>query len=123
LGTRVISILGTAMNNVPKLRFGEFDGEWEEKFIGDISIIKTGNKDTQDKKENGMFPFYVRSNTVEKIDSYSFDGEAILTAGDGVGVGKVFHYLNEKFEYHQRVYNIHAFDEKVSGKYILLFFR
>lgn len=28
-------------------------------------------------------------------------------AGDGVGAGKVLHYVNGKFDYHQRVYNIH----------------
>ena len=30
-----------------------------------------------------------------------------MTAGDGVGAGKVFHYANGKFDYHQRVYNLH----------------
>jgi type I restriction enzyme S subunit len=108
--------------NVPELRFKEFCGEWEEKKLGEISSIKTGGKDTQDKVENGKYPFFVRSNTIERIDSYSFDGEAILTAGDGVGVGKVFHYLNEKFDYHQRVYNIHNFRNNVIGKYLYFYF-
>ncbi len=108
--------------NVPKLRFREFEGEWVEKELGKISKIKTGNKDTQDKMENGKYPFFVRSNTIERINTYSFDGEAILTAGDGVGVGKVFHYLNTKFDYHQRVYNIHNFDENIFGKYIYYYF-
>ena len=37
-------------------------------------------------------------------------------AGDGVGAGKVFHYVNEKFDYHQRVYNFHNF-KHVTVKY------
>lgn len=110
------------MGNVPKLRFPQFSGDWEVTTIGTLSKIKTGNKDTQDKIENGEYPFFVRSNTIERINSYSFDGEAILTAGDGVGVGKVFHYLNEKFDYHQRVYNIHNFIDSVIGKYIFFYF-
>ncbi len=110
------------MSNVPKLRFKEFGGDWEEKKLGEISSIKTGNKDTQNKVSDGLYPFFVRSNTIERINSYSFDGEAILTAGDGVGVGKVFHYLNEKFDYHQRVYNIHNFHKDISGKYIFFYF-
>lgn len=110
------------MSNIPKLRFKEFSGEWKESFLGDLASIKTGSKDTQDKTENGKYPFFVRSQTIEKIDTYSFDGEAILTAGDGVGVGKVFHYLNEKFDYHQRVYNIHKFNDGVLGKYIYYYF-
>ncbi len=40
---------------VPKLRFKEFSGEWEEKNLGDICQIQTGNKDTQDKIENGKY--------------------------------------------------------------------
>jgi type I restriction enzyme S subunit len=108
------------------IRFKADDGsnypDLNEKFLGDIALIKTGNKDTQDRVRGGQYPFFVRSNTVERINSYSFDGEAILTAGDGVGVGKVFHYLNEKFDYHQRVYNIHNFNKNVVGKFIYCYF-
>lgn len=106
---------------------GEKDGsdypDWEEKELGSFTNIKTGNKDTQNKIENGKYPFFVRSNIIERINSFSFDGEAILTAGDGVGVGKVFHYLNEKFDYHQRVYNIHGFGNDIHGKYIFFYFK
>ena len=75
---------------------GLIPDDWKVEKIKDISLIKTGSKNTQDRIENGIYPFFVRSQTIERINSYSFDGEAILTAGDGVGVGKVFHYLNEK---------------------------
>jgi type I restriction enzyme S subunit len=57
---------------------------------------------------------------VERINSYSFDGEAILTAGDGVGTGKVFHYTNGKFDVHQRVYRISDFAERMNGFVFLL---
>ena len=76
------------------------------KFLCDIS---TGDKDTVDRNPEGLYPFYVRSPIIERIDTYSFDGEAILMAGDGVGAGKVFHYVNGKFDFHQRVYNLHNF--------------
>ena len=109
------------MNRVPKLRFPEFSGEWEKKKLGELVQINTGKKDTQDKIGNGIYPFFVRSQTIERINSYSFDGEAILTAGDGVGVGKVFHYINGKFDYHQRVYKLSDFNG-VSGKYLFEYF-
>lgn len=102
----------------PQLRFPEFKGEWKEKEFGEICTIKTGCRDTQDRKDEGKFPFFVRSNTVEKIDSYSFDGEAILTSGDGVGVGKNFHYINGKFDYHQRVYALHSFKSEYLGRFV-----
>ena len=58
-----------------------------------------------------------RSQSVEKINSYSFDGEAILIPGEG-NIGKIFHYINGKFDYHQRVYKISDFKEGCFGKYI-----
>ncbi|PIQ91602.1 MAG: type I restriction endonuclease subunit S [Parcubacteria group bacterium CG11_big_fil_rev_8_21_14_0_20_39_22] len=113
-----MSKLTTKTKNTPELRFPGFSSEWEEKMLGEICKIQTGNKDTQDRIENGKYPFYVRSNTVEKINSFSFDGEAILTSGDGVGVGKNFHYIVGKFDYHQRVYSLNSFDKGYNGKFI-----
>jgi len=109
---------------VPKLRFAEFKDsrEWEEKIIGEISKVTTGNKDTQNKVDDGLYPFFVRSQTVERINSYSYDGEAILTSGDGVGVGKNFHYINGKFDYHQRVYCIYSFNKNICGQFVYLYF-
>ncbi len=101
---------------------GEIPAHWEVKKLKYLSKIKTGEKDTENRVEDGKYPFYVRSQTVERIDTYSFEGEAVLTAGDGAGVGKVFHYVNEKFEYHQRVYKISDFRE-ISGKYLFYYIR
>lgn len=106
----------------PKLRFPGFSGEWVEKMLGEVANVTTGNKDTQNKVDNGKYPFFVRSNTVERINSYSYDGEAILTSGDGVGVGKNFHYINGKFDFHQRVYCLNKFKEDIFGKFLYLIF-
>lgn len=80
-----------------RLRFTKPDGtafpEWEEKRLGDLAVIKTGSRDTQNRVTNGRYPFIVRSDKIERINSFAYDGEAILTSGDGVGVGKNFHYL------------------------------
>lgn len=96
---------------------------WKVEFIEDFASIKTGTGDTQDREEGGRYPFFVRSNTIERVSKYSFDGEGVLTSGDGVGVGKIFHYVNGKFHYHQRVYNIHNFKPYVLGRYFFEFFR
>ena len=66
--------------------------EWGVVELQEISSIMTGNKDTQDNEKDGAYPFFVRSQVVERIDTYSFDGEAILTAGDGVGTGTDLHF-------------------------------
>lgn len=99
----------------PSIRFKNNDGEnypeWDFVKVKEIASINTGNKDTKDAVENGQYDFYVRSPIVHKIDSFSYDGEAVLTVGDGVGVGKVFHYVNGKFDFHQRVYKISDFKD------------
>ena len=101
---------------------GEIHEHWEVKRMRFLSDIKTGDKDTENREDSGKYPFYVRSQTVEHISTYSFDGEAILTAGDGVGVGKVFHYVNGKFDYHQRVYRISNF-KSIYGKFLFYYMK
>jgi type I restriction enzyme S subunit len=101
---------------------GTIPEDWDIDFIKNLAEIKTGGKNTQDRVEGGLYPFFVRSQVVERINSYSFDGEAVLTAGDGVGVGKVMHYINGKFDCHQRVYRISNFSERINGYYFFLYF-
>jgi type I restriction enzyme S subunit len=96
--------------------------DWDIRNIGEVVSITTGSRNTQDKIEDGDFPFFVRSQTIERINSYSYDGEAVLTAGDGVGTGKVFHYLIGKFDIHQRVYMMSEFSENLNGYYFFLYF-
>jgi len=101
---------------------GEIPEDWGLEFIENFAHITTGSRNTQDRVDDGLYPFFVRSQTIERINSYSFDGEAVLTAGDGVGTGKVFHYINGKFDAHQRVYRISNFAERVNGYFFYLYF-
>lgn len=109
-----------------QLRFKSDDGKdfpaWEEKKVIDFAKVDTGANNTQDKVEDGPYPFYVRSPIIYRSNKYIFDfPEAVLTVGDGVGTGKVFHYVQGKFDCHQRVYVIHDF-ENVLGKYFYFYF-
>lgn len=94
---------------------------WKCDTITNIADITTGCRDTQDNKVNGRYPFFVRSPIVERINVADFDCEAVLTAGDGVGTGKVFHYINGKFAAHQRVYVMSNFQD-VDGRYFYYYF-
>ncbi|MDO8843437.1 restriction endonuclease subunit S [Methylicorpusculum sp.] len=115
-----------AEQQVPKgykqTEVGVIPEDWELASIEDVAQITTGSKNTQDKIEDGEYPFFVRSQTVEHINSYSYDGEAVLTAGDGVGTGKVFHYIRGKFDAHQRVYRISEFSSRLNGYFFYLYF-
>mgnify|MGYP003652809489 CR=1 FL=1 len=83
---------------------GEVPEHWKISRLRFLSNIETGDADTVDAIEDGKYPFFVRSDKVEHIDRYTHDCEAVLTAGDGAGVGKVFHHYQGKFCAHQRVY-------------------
>lgn len=100
-----------------KKRLPNFSEKWVSKKLGEISRIKTGKRNGDEQVKNGKYPFFVRSNVVARIDSYSFDGEAILVPGEG-GIGAIFHYVNGKFDYHQRVYKISDFADAIYGKYV-----
>jgi type I restriction enzyme S subunit len=96
---------------------GNIPSTWVVKKLKYLCQIQTGTKDTVNAVDNGKYPFFVRSQTIEKINSVGANCEAVLTAGDGVGVGKVYHYFNGKFDFHQRVYMLNNFNT-VSGRFV-----
>jgi type I restriction enzyme S subunit len=96
--------------------------DWDSLSILDVAKISTGGSDTQDRIDDGKYPFFVRSQKIERINQFTMDCEAILTSGDGVGVGKIFHYINGKFDFHQRVYCLFDFNQKIVGKFLFFQF-
>jgi len=88
-------------------RLPGFHAEWEVKRLGEICRITTGKKDVNEGNPNGQFPFFTCSRSHTYSDSYSFDTEAILIAGNGE-VGNL-HYFKGKFEAYQRTYILSEF--------------
>ena len=89
--------------------------EWKK--LGEICEIGTGSNNREDACEGGIYPFYVRSQEVLRINSFLYDEEAILIPGEG-GVGDIFHYINGKYGLHQRTYRVHPISNTIIGKYI-----
>mgnify|MGYP001069251537 FL=1 len=87
--------------------------------IINLAEIGTGSHNTNEELDDGKYPFFVRSQTPRRLNTYDFDEKAIITAGDGVGVGKVFHYIEGKYALHQRAYRIHVTSDKLEPKYLL----
>ena len=106
---------------VPKLRFPGFTEDWDQRKLGDVTNIKTGSRNQQDSVTNGQYPFFIRSEKIEKLDRYDFDTEAILVPGDG-RIGEIFHYYNGKFALHQRVYKVDNF-KGVDAFFLLYLFQ
>jgi type I restriction enzyme S subunit len=103
-----------------KKRLPGFSGKWSSKPLGALAHIKTGSRNNEDKIEDGAYPFFVRSPNVERINSFSHECEAILVPGEG-NIGSIFHYINGRFDVHQRVYAITQFAEDVSGEFIYFY--
>lgn len=91
--------------------------EVEWKPLGAVAEIGTGNSNRQDEDENGIYPFYVRSKTILKSNTYQFDETAIIIPGEG-GIGDIFHYVEGKYALHQRAYRIHLLTNEVKTKFL-----
>lgn len=99
------------------------DVEVEWKTLGEVAEIGTGSRNTNEATSNGKYPFFVRSQIPRLIDEYEFDEIAIITAGDGVGVGKVFHYIEGKYALHQRAYRIVVKHNNLDPKYLFFYIK
>ncbi len=71
--------------------------------LGDITKIRTGKLDANASSENGKYPFFTCSKDTLRIDSYSYDCECVLVAGNGDLNVK---YYKGKFDAYQRTYII-----------------
>ncbi len=100
-----------------------FDNNVKIVPLVDIADIGTGSSNTNEGLEEGKYPFYVRSQEPLRKNEYEYDETAIITAGDGVGVGKVFHYVEGKYALHQRAYRIHINTPDVLPRYYFHYMR
>lgn len=96
----------------------QISASWNVRRLRYLCKIKTGNKDTIMREDEGQYPFFVRSPKVERINSYTFDTEAILMSGDGAGAGRIFHYYKGKFGCHQRVYCFYDFAKEIYPQFL-----
>ena len=101
--------MSTENKNMPRLRFPGFTGEWVEKKLGEVcKSIRTGRLDANAMVEGGEYRFYTCAKDYSYIDSYEFEGDCIMIAGNGAHLGYVHHY-NGKFNAYQRTYVLNDF--------------
>ncbi|MEQ2528922.1 restriction endonuclease subunit S [Bacillaceae bacterium CLA-AA-H227] len=89
------------------------------KRLGELVNIRTGKLDANASDENGSYPFFTCSVTPLKIDSYSYDTECVLVAGNGDLNVK---YYEGKFDAYQRTYIIESKDKEVLNVKYLFYF-
>lgn len=87
--------------------------------LGDYTYIKTGKLDANASSDNGRYPFFTCSKESLLIDTYSYDCECVLVAGNGDL--NVKYYLG-KFDAYQRTYIIESNNkEKLLVRYLYYF--
>lgn len=87
--------------------------------LGDYVNIKTGKLDANAASDNGQYPFFTCAITPLKIDTYSYDCECVLVAGNGDL--NVKYYLG-KFDAYQRTYIIESKNKNnLSLRYLYYF--
>ena len=87
--------------------------------LGDYVKIRTGKLDANASSESGQYPFFTCAIEPLKIDSYSYDCECVLVAGNGDLNVK---YYSGKFDAYQRTYIIESMDKTFLDVQYLYFF-
>lgn len=87
--------------------------------LGTLVRIRTGKLDANASSKDGKYPFFTCAIEPLRIDSYSYDCECVLVAGNGDLNAK---YYNGKFDAYQRTYIIESLDSsKLYTRYLFHF--
>ncbi len=87
---------------------------WEVKEYEQLFDFKTGKLNSNAALENGKYPFFTCSSETFKTDSYSFDCEALILAGNNARAVYPFKFFDGKFDAYQRTYVITPMEQAIS---------
>ena len=76
---------------------------WERRTLDSFCNVFTGKKNANQGVTNGKYKFFTCSDTPLLINSYIFDGPAIIISGNGSYTGRTTFYEG-KFDLYQRTY-------------------
>ena len=76
---------------------------WEKKNLENFCNVFTGKKNANAAELNGKYKFFTCSDTPLQINSFIYDGAAILISGNGSYTGRTTFYEG-KFDLYQRTY-------------------
>lgn len=88
--------------------------------LNKIVSISTGKLNANAMVEDGKYAFFTCDANPFKIDTYAFDGEAILISGNGSQVGHLNYYVG-KFNAYQRTYVLMDFSDTIIPKYLFYY--
>lgn len=85
---------------------------WTNERLGDLVSITTGKLNSNAAMPNGRYPFFTCSRETFRTDTYSFDCECVLLAGNNAAGIYPLKYFRGKFDAYQRTYIIQSRDNR-----------
>jgi type I restriction enzyme S subunit len=79
---------------------------WSEQQLGNLVSFKTGKLNSNAATADGPYPFFTCSRDTFRTDTFSFDTEAVLLAGNNANGVFPIKYFAGKFDAYQRTYVI-----------------
>lgn len=95
--------------------------KWQTVSLSEIADYKTGKLNSNAAVENGKYPFFTCSRDTFKTNTWSFDCECVLLAGNNANAEYPVKYFEGKFDAYQRTYVITTKDPKILSVRFLYF--
>lgn len=104
-------------NQVPNCDFvnseiGLIPNDWRVYKLSEFLPVITGKKNANVSSDKGAYPFFSCSQGISWTNDYSFDGHAILVAGNGDFNVK---WYNGKFDAYQRTYVLIPYNKRFTS--------
>lgn len=81
--------------------------------LQDITLIKTGKLDSNAAVPNGIYPFFTCDPNTLRINTWAYDTEAVLLAGNNASGNYTAKYYHGQFNAYQRTYIIESADKSI----------
>jgi len=87
--------------------------DWRRATLGELVVFKTGKLDSNAAVPDGNYPFFTCSQETLRTNTFSFDTECVLLAGNNANGIFPLKYFNGKFDAYQRTYIVKPRDSDV----------
>ena len=105
---------------IPKIRFKGFEGEWEEKKLGDVLSIKSGMSQKDIEVSDGIYPILATGGEIGRTNTALYDKESVLIGRKGT-IDKPY-YMNTPFWTVDTLFYSELKDN-VDGKFLYFLFQ
>lgn len=93
--------------------------KYEKRNLKQLTVIRTGKLDSNAAVLNGIYPFFTCDPTTLRINTWAYDTEAVLLAGNNASGNYTAKYYKGQFNAYQRTYIIESADkEKLDVRYL-----